>query len=433
MAVHPSYSGQPFDKAKRRTQILQEMQDTLLGSMQISGGAQMTANVTRALPPPQDIDGIFANLRSEFSRAIVVEGPRVLDRHSVNSEDTYRATRFNHFANAEGIREYAYDDHTGARVKGAVKGNVTVGIGFNMDRAGGRETWAQVFGNSVSFDDVRAGKTALTRPQIQALFDYDVQQFEQVVTKAAGSRPLTQNQRLALVSVAYTSPKRVSGWADIIQSGDDDALRNEILFNSYDKSLPVANGLKTRRYTEAALFANQAEQKEFVPDFKEFRSFTAGDNWKKDQFKSKHYSWTDFRNDRFGDAEISSGLVGLLDNVTDQFGQKLTLTSGYRSPEYNQKASFSGKAGPHTHGYAADIDVSKYSDEQKTQLISLLVANGARGVGHYSNGSIHVDLRPTKGKGPQGLALWWNQNQPYQNGKSWFSAGVNSGLTKRQG
>jgi GH24 family phage-related lysozyme (muramidase) len=407
------------------------MQEQVVAHMRKTGSVTSTSGVTRSLSIPQDIDGMFANIRTELDRSYISEGPRLYDRKALDSTTTYRSRRFEHFSNLEGVREYAYDDHTGARVKGTVSGNTTVGIGFNMDREGARDTWSQVFGDSVSFDDVHSGKLALTRPQVQALFDYDILQFEKVVDKAAGNRVLNENQRTALLSIAYTSPARVAGWADVIQSGDDEKLRNLMLYESYDKSLPVAAGLQTRRYKEAALFSDPVRYDEQIPQFGEYRQFVSGNKVGRDGFKSKHYSWEDFRNERFADAKMDEGLVGLLDNVTDQFGSKLKLTSGFRSQAYNQDVSFSGKAGPHTHGHAADIDVSGYSDEQKSQLVSLLVANGARGLGHYSNGSIHVDLRPTRGKGPEGLALWWNNNQSYTSGKSWFSSGVNQGLSSR--
>jgi len=430
--AYADYSGQPFDAKKKREEILGDLQDRLFQRFRRAGAVPMTSEVTRILPPPATGADLLANVQSEVTRAYVTEGPRFLDRHSTSSEDTYRSRRFDFISGQEGINLTAYDDRTGKRVtNGPVQGNVTVGVGFNMDRSGARETWKAVFGDNVSFDDVRSGKTSLSNDQAKALFEHDMMYFEGVVSKAAGGRALTENQRLALVSIAYNTPSRVAGWANVIQSGDDQALTQEILYNSFAKDHPLSKGLQSRRYREAALFGTISEAKDKLPTFSTYQKFDPGQDMDVNTFKSKHYTWQDFRNDRFQDAKVSSGLVGLLDTVSDQFGGKLKLTSGYRSPDYNAKASFSGKDGPHTHGYAADIDVSSYSDEQKRQLVSLLVANGARGVGHYSNGSIHVDLRPTAGKGPGGLALWWNKNEPYTNGQSWFAEGVDQGLTPK--
>lgn len=151
-------------------------------------------------------------------------------------------------------------------------------------------------------------------------------------------------------------------------------------------------------------------------------------------FRSQFYTWADFRNDRFRDAKMDQAAVGALDQVTAAFGKgPLRITSGFRTTEHNAKASFT-KDSRHTHGDAFDIDVSGYSPEEKAQLVSMFIASGARGLGHYTEGgaagTIHVDFRQGKGKGPGGLALWLNQNKPYANGETWFSDGVNQGLAR---
>lgn len=156
-----------------------------------------------------------------------------------------------------------------------------------------------------------------------------------------------------------------------------------------------------------------------------------------DSFASKHYRWTEFKNNGVygGDGKIDSRLVNLLDKVTDQFGKKVTITSAFRNSEYNQKVSFSGANGPHTHGDAIDIDVKNLSDDEKKKLVGLFIANGATGVGHYSNGTIHVDLgasRQGKSRSPDGLSLWWEKNQDYNNGQKWFVDGVAQGKEWRR-
>ena len=148
---------------------------------------------------------------------------------------------------------------------------------------------------------------------------------------------------------------------------------------------------------------------------------------------SAGYKWTDFKNSGVygGEGQFDGRLINMLDAVTGQFGKgKLALTSGYRNPKYNDGVSFTGNDGQHTHGTAIDIDVSKYSDEDKKRLIALFVANGARGVGHYTNGTIHVDLRSEPGKQPDGMALWFGKGA-YTEGASWFSQGVDEGRKMR--
>lgn len=48
-----------------------------------------------------------------------------------------------------------------------------------------------------------------------------------------------------------------------------------------------------------------------------------------------------------------------LDALRHKCGFPFIITSGYRSPEYNNKVSKTGRNGPHTFGKAADILVSR--------------------------------------------------------------------------
>lgn len=146
-------------------------------------------------------------------------------------------------------------------------------------------------------------------------------------------------------------------------------------------------------------------------------------------FRSRNYSWANLRNDRFRNAQMDASAVAALDDVTDAFGHgPLRITSGYRSHEHNSKVSFT-KRSRHVEGDAFDIDVSGYSDEEKSRLLALFVSAGARGLGHYDNDTIHIDFRPGQGSGPGGLALWYGKNKNYQKGEAWFSDGVQHGLS----
>lgn len=154
----------------------------------------------------------------------------------------------------------------------------------------------------------------------------------------------------------------------------------------------------------------------------------------KENFSSSQgYKWTDFKNSGVygGDGQFDGRLINMLDAVTEQFGRgKLKLSSGYRDPDYNRKVSFS-KDSQHSQGTALDIDVSGYSAEDKKRLVSLFVAAGARGVGHYSDGSIHIDLRSSPSKNtPDGLALWYGK-EDYKSGEKWFSEAIDDGRKMR--
>jgi hypothetical protein len=80
--------------------------------------------------------------------------------------------------------------------------------------------------------------------------------------------------------------------------------------------------------------------------------------------------------------------------VAADIGAPLTFTSGYRDPEHNARVG-GAKGSRHVHGDALDISTANLSDEQRTALLRAAVAAGARGVGIYPSGAIHVDVRDT--------------------------------------
>jgi hypothetical protein len=117
--------------------------------------------------------------------------------------DSYRAAFITHL---EGTHAWAYDDKNNARIRPdgpKPKGNVTVGVGFNMDANKARDAWNDLFGDSVSFDDVKAGRTKLNPEQIEKLLDYSLTAREKELKDAYGPlwRRLAPNERLAIESL----------------------------------------------------------------------------------------------------------------------------------------------------------------------------------------------------------------------------------------
>jgi hypothetical protein len=202
--------------------------------------------------------------------------------------------------------------------------------------------------------------------------------------------------------IAYNAgPKRADEW---VRAGRNDAV------------LPA----ETRDYVAKIMGGGPQAPIDLGPD----TQLDAG------TFRSKHYTWQDLRNDRWSTSTVSSRAVTALDWVTDQFGSKLKITSGYRAANHPAERVKS-QPGQHTHGQAIDIDVSGMSDAEKSRLVSLFVQAGARGLGHYppsssGAGTIHVDFRAGRGKQPDGLALWYG-GQPYSAGEGWFKTGIEQG------
>lgn len=91
---------------------------------------------------------------------------------------------------------------------------------------------------------------------------------------------------------------------------------------------------------------------------------------------------------------ISLRLIAMIDYLEDEYspGQTINLTSGYRSPQYNeslrQKGQLAGKTSYHMEGMAADLIFPGADHRAIWEGVRLL---NCCGVGHYGAASLHLD------------------------------------------
>ncbi|MFH1874570.1 MAG: DUF882 domain-containing protein [Pseudomonadota bacterium] len=109
--------------------------------------------------------------------------------------------------------------------------------------------------------------------------------------------------------------------------------------------------------------------------------------------------------------EISLRLIEFLDYLQDHFqGGKITIVSGYRSPNYNTNLRNNGKlaakASMHQYGLAADIIMQGVSSRKIWDYVKDINFGG---VGYYYGKTVHIDVGP---------ARFWDAN----------TSGVGSGL-----
>ena len=96
---------------------------------------------------------------------------------------------------------------------------------------------------------------------------------------------------------------------------------------------------------------------------------------------------------------ISPRLMEFLDFLQDRLcpGSKITIISGYRSPQYNSGLRNGGKlaakASLHQYGMAADIKMEGVDSENIWNFIKNL---GFGGTGYYHGASVHVDVGPAR-------------------------------------
>jgi len=88
-----------------------------------------------------------------------------------------------------------------------------------------------------------------------------------------------------------------------------------------------------------------------------------------------------------GELKIHSDLMDLLQEAREVLGP-LSINSGYRCSEHNNKISKTGPSGPHTTGKAVDIAVR--DSQHRKQLITYF-APEVTGLG-IAKSFIHIDL-----------------------------------------
>ncbi len=111
---------------------------------------------------------------------------------------------------------------------------------------------------------------------------------------------------------------------------------------------------------------------------------TSQENWQQD--------WCNFTPDEVkcshcGELKINSDIMDLLQQARNDLGP-LSITSGYRCSEHNNKISSTGPNGPHTTGKALDISVK--DSKHRKELITYF-APKVPGLG-IAKSFIHIDI-----------------------------------------
>lgn len=112
---------------------------------------------------------------------------------------------------------------------------------------------------------------------------------------------------------------------------------------------------------------------------------------------SEHFKLREFKcNDNSRVVILNTELVTVLERARKYFSKHITITSGYRTVQYNSKLNNSSPKSQHTRGNAADIKISGV--EPKTVYEYFCNSYPQKyGVGIY-NTFVHIDVRPTKSR-----------------------------------
>ena len=168
---------------------------------------------------------------------------------------SYGQMRYDFIKREEGVRKFAYDDKTGRPVGDGytVQGNRTIGIGFNLERPDAKRVLQDVLDiDGKTFKDIYDGRKGLNDEQVRQLFDYTVQEAEQIINNKFGDLGLRDHQRLALVSLAFNNPSLIGpNLTRFVRERNWEMAAVEIRDRSNAGGVP---GIASRRRREAKLF-----------------------------------------------------------------------------------------------------------------------------------------------------------------------------------
>lgn len=94
------------------------------------------------------------------------------------------------------------------------------------------------------------------------------------------------------------------------------------------------------------------------------------------------------------DSRVKPQVVSNLEKLSQAMGFQLTITSGYRSPEYNSKVGGSKKS-QHMLGNAVDVVQTGLTTAERQKFIQEAINAGFTAIGIY-NSFTHIDIRGAK-------------------------------------
>jgi lysozyme len=120
----------------------------------------------------------------------------------------------------EGVEHYAYPDS---------KGNITVGVGFNMDQPGAKTVFDAL---GIPFEPVHSGKAQLTSEQIDALLNHSISgAIEDLKSIFPKFDQLSAGRQMALADMMFMGKPKFEGFVEMIgavKAGDWDKAAKEM-------------------------------------------------------------------------------------------------------------------------------------------------------------------------------------------------------------
>lgn len=209
--------------------------------------------------PDDGVEGLEARVRSAVSNTKALGYP--VDDAAKGIEAQFYNRTLDHIAKVEGTSFAAYDDHTSKLVKPGtkVKGNVTIGHGFNLDDPLNKKIVEKL---GLDYAGLRSGKKLLKPSEANKLTQIKMDEAHSFLKEHFKGVDLKQHQMQALISLVYNSRWTKRGPTLIgpritkaIREGRWEDAATEIRDHSMAGTPPkLAKGIQARRTLEADLF-----------------------------------------------------------------------------------------------------------------------------------------------------------------------------------
>jgi uncharacterized protein YcbK (DUF882 family) len=117
-------------------------------------------------------------------------------------------------------------------------------------------------------------------------------------------------------------------------------------------------------------------------------SYTAS-NWPTDRWPN--FAFTEMACSETGECAIDEGFMDTLQNLRNELGRPMTITSGYRSPRHSIEAAKTTGPGSHVRGRAVDVACAGVD---AFEILTEALAVGFTGIGVKQRGEhrfLHLD------------------------------------------
>lgn len=219
-----------------------EYHEAIRDNLRTGGFLPPTEGVTQPADDPEDTGGFFDSI---INKVFAFKGSDAFDK----PEDQYTDKRFDFIAGSSRYSEEVVSD----RLK-----RKKIGYDFNLDDPELRKMAQNVLGKSdAEMESILSGQTGISSRDARVLYEARISRAERFIKTHFEGIAMGDNQRMALVSLAYQNEQLIGpNLTKLVKSGDWEGAADEIRNRSNRYKI---DQIADRRNREADLFLGRPE------------------------------------------------------------------------------------------------------------------------------------------------------------------------------